>query len=36
LYLDVLKGDRVLHLSSRFLLLHLGVSSSSFVALHPS
>jgi hypothetical protein len=35
LYLDVLKVDRVLHLPSRFLLSHLGVSSSHYVALHP-
>ena len=29
LYLDISKVDRMLHLSPRFLLPHLGVSSSS-------
>jgi hypothetical protein len=35
LHMDVSKIDRVLHLSPRFLLPHLGVSSPC-VALHPS
>jgi hypothetical protein len=36
LRLDVLKVDRVLHLSPRLLLPYLGVSSSPYVVLHPS
>jgi hypothetical protein len=36
LYMDVSKVDRVLHLSSRFLLPRFGVSSSSSAALHSS
>jgi hypothetical protein len=36
LHLDVSKVDRVMHLPARLLLSRLGVSSSPFVALHPS
>jgi hypothetical protein len=36
LRLDVLKVDRVLHLFPRLLLPYLGVSSSPYIALHPS